>query len=111
MELLRLLRGFGSQLGQFIELKQAEESARASEALKTSIFDTALDAVISIDGEGSVIEFNPAAEQMFGYERSDALGREMAELIIPEALREAHRTALRRVVDGADPRLLGQRLS
>lgn len=109
-ELLRLLRGFGSQLGQFIELKQAEEIARESEALKTSIFDTALDAVISIDAKGCVVEFNPAAERMFGYSRSEALGEEMAELIIPDTLRDAHRNALKRVVDGAEPRLLGQRL-
>jgi PAS domain S-box-containing protein len=109
-ELLRLLRGFGSQLGQFIELKQAETLARESEALKTLIFDTALDAVISIDGKGHVVEFNPAAERIFGYTREDVLGREMAELIIPEGLRDAHRAALRRVVGGAEPRLLGQRL-
>jgi len=109
-ELLRLLRGFGSQLGQYIELRQAEEAARASEAIKTSIFETALDAVISIDNDGRVVEFNPAAERMFGYSREEALGQEMAALIIPATLREAHRTALRRIVEGAEPRLLGQRL-
>ena len=109
-ELLQLLRGFGSQLGQFIELRQAEDVAQASEALKTSIFDTALDAVISIDAAGHVVEFNPAAERMFGYGRDEILGKEMAELIIPETLRDAHRAALTRIVEGAEPRLLGQRL-
>ena len=109
-ELLRLLRGFGSQLGQFIELRQAEEAARESEAIKTSIFETALDAVISLDPNGDIVEFNPAAERMFGFRREDVIGREMAELIIPETLREAHRSAMRRVVEGAEPRLLGQRL-
>jgi PAS domain S-box-containing protein len=109
-DLLDLLRGFGSQLGQYIELRAAEESARASEALKTSIFETALDAVISIDGAGRVVEFNPSAERMFGRRREDVLGQELAELIIPEALRDAHRTAMRRIAEGAEPRLLGQRL-
>jgi PAS domain S-box-containing protein len=109
-ELLRLLRGFGSQLGQYIELRQAEELARESEAIKTSIFETALDAVISIDANGDVVEFNPSAEQLFGYRREDTLGKEMAALIIPESLREAHRGALRRLAEGAEPRLLGQRL-
>jgi PAS domain S-box-containing protein len=109
-ELVNLLRGFGSQLGQYIELREAEEVARASEALKTSIFETALDAVISIDAAGRVVEFNPSAERMFGYRRDDVVGREMAALIIPETLRDAHRTALTRVVEGAEPRLLGQRL-
>ena len=109
-ELLRLLRGFGSQLGQYIELRQAEELARESEAIKTSIFETALDAVISIDASGHVLEFNPSAERLFGYSREEALGKEMAALIIPESLREAHRGALQRLAGGAEPRLLGQRL-
>ena len=109
-DLLSLLRGFGSQLGQYIELKQAEEAARESEAVKSSVFETSLDAVISVDAKGNVVEFNPAAERMFGYRREDTLGREMAKLVIPERLRDAHRNALRRVVEGAEPRLLGQRL-
>ena len=65
-DLLRLLRGFGSQLGQYIELRQAEEIARESEAIKTTIFETALDAVISIDANGDVVEFNPSAERCSG---------------------------------------------
>jgi len=109
-DLLRLLRGFGSQLGQYIELRQAEEIARASEAVKMSIFETALDAVISIDANGDVVEFNPSAERMFGYRRDETIGKEMASLIIPESLREGHRGALRRLAEGAEPRLLGQRL-
>ncbi len=109
-ELLRLLRGFGSQLGQYIELQQAEEHARENEAIKLSIFETALDAVISIDASGNVVEFNPSAERLFGYSREETLGKEMAALVIPESLREAHRGALRRLAEGAEPRLLGQRL-
>ena len=109
-ELLRLLRGFGSQLGQYIELKHVEETAREGEAIKTSIFETALDAVISIDDKGDILEFNPSAERLFGYRREDVLGKEMASLVIPEQLRDAHRTALNRLVEGAEPRLLGQRL-
>ncbi len=109
-ELLRLLRGFGSQLGQYIELRQAEELARESEAIKMSIFETALDAVISINEDGNVVEFNPSAERLFGVSREEAIGKEMAALIIPESLREAHRGALQRLAEGAEPRLLGQRL-
>ena len=109
-DLLRLLRGFGSQLGQYIELQQAEEIARESEAIKTSIFETALDAVISIDSAGNVVEFNPSAERLFGYSRAETLGKEMAGLVIPESLRDAHRSALRRLAEGSEPRLLGQRL-
>jgi PAS domain S-box-containing protein len=52
------------------------------------MLDAALDGIISIDHEGTVLEFNPAAEQMFGYRREDVLGRQLADLVIPPSLRE-----------------------
>ncbi|MBW3635733.1 MAG: PAS domain S-box protein, partial [Armatimonadetes bacterium] len=51
---------------------------------------TALDCIISMDHEGKVTEWNPAAETTFGYERAEAIGRQLGELIVPEALRERH---------------------
>ena len=56
----------------------------------------ALDALITIDHGGRVLEFNHAAEEIFGYSREEALGRELAELIVPPAEREAHRRLLAR---------------
>jgi PAS domain S-box-containing protein len=74
--------------------RQAQLALRQSEARKTAILDTALDCIITIDHEGKVVEFNPAAERTFGYKRGDVLGRQMAELIIPTTLREKHRRGL-----------------
>jgi PAS domain S-box-containing protein len=74
--------------------KQAEQARRRSEALASAVYAAALDAVITIDHPGIVMEWNPAAEEIFGYSRSDAVGREMAELIVPPHLREAHRRGL-----------------
>src|SRR5262249_16716948 len=65
-----------------------------SEARKAAIVDTALDAIVTIDGRGTIKEFNPAAERMFGHGRTEALGREAASLIVPPEHREAHRAAL-----------------
>src|SRR5262249_50756663 len=70
--------------------KQAEAPLRESEARKTAILETALDAIITIDYEGKVVEFNSAAEATFGYTREEACGRPIAELVIPARLREAH---------------------
>ena len=67
---------------------------RAREAHAGAILDAALDAVITVDHLGRVLEFNRAAEATFGYVREDVLGRELAELIVPPALREAHRRGL-----------------
>jgi diguanylate cyclase (GGDEF)-like protein/PAS domain S-box-containing protein len=69
---------------------------REGQAHALAILDAALDAVITIDHLGRVLEFNRAAERTFGYRKSDILGRELAELIVPPDLREAHRRALAR---------------
>jgi len=70
--------------------KKADDALRRSEARKAAILESALDAIISIDHEGKVQEWNPAAERMFGYRRDDALGRSMDELIVPPALLETY---------------------
>ena len=92
------------------ERRQAEAQRHASEALKAVVLECALDAVIVIDEEGRILEFNPAAEQTFGRARGDVLGRSMADLIIPPRLREQHRAGLARLKAGGGGKLLGRRL-
>ena len=71
----------------------------------------ALDCVIIADVSGRVVEFNPAAEQTFGYSRDEALGRTIAELIVPPPLRERHTAAFARVVETGDgSSMLGRRV-
>jgi PAS domain S-box-containing protein len=84
------LRGFVIVTRNITDRVQAQDALRKSEALKRIILETAFDAIISIDHRGRVQEWNPAAEKIFGYARSDAMGRLMDELIIPAALREAY---------------------
>ncbi len=55
------------------------------------ILNNGLDCVITLDHEGRIVEFNPAAEKTFGYPKANVLGKNLAQLIIPPALREAHR--------------------
>jgi diguanylate cyclase (GGDEF)-like protein/PAS domain S-box-containing protein len=87
---------------------------RAGEAHAAAILDSALDAVITIDHDGCILEFNVAAESTFGYAKQDVLGRELAELIVPPAFRDAHRQALARWTEhGPTPgagALLGRRI-
>jgi PAS domain S-box-containing protein len=73
-------------------------------------FEAALDCVIVADASGRVVEFNPAAERTFGYSRDEALGRTLAELIVPPSLRELHSNAFARFVEMREKRLFGQRL-
>ena len=61
-----------------------------------AVFETALDCIVGMDGEGRVFEWNPAAERTFGYSRMEAIGQLLAQLIIPPALRERHRRGFER---------------
>jgi len=108
--LLETMDAFGSQIGTYIERTRAEEAVEESEALRSAMLDAALDCIIGMDHEGRVIEFNAAAERTFGYSRAEVMGREMAELIIPPALREPHRYALARYLETGEGRLFGRRL-
>ncbi len=92
--LLRGLATIGNQIGQYIERRRAEEDVKRSEALNSSILAAAIDCVITMTADGVVREWNPAAERTFGYARSEAVGRVMADLIIPTSLRELHRSGL-----------------
>jgi PAS domain S-box-containing protein len=94
---------------ELAERKRAQEEMRRSEARKSAILESAMDCVITMDHEGKVVEFNPAAEETFGYSREEAVGREMAELIIPPSLRKAHREGLARYLSTGEAPLVGKR--
>ncbi|WP_077035925.1 PAS domain S-box protein [Pelomonas sp. KK5] len=81
-----------------------------AEALKSAIVDHALAALVSTDAGGAIVEFNPAAEAMFGRRRGEVLGRGVSELIIPERYREAHDGGMARMQQGGPGRVMGKRL-
>ena len=74
------------------------------------ILNNALDCVITIDHEGRIVEFNPAAERTFGYPKANAVGKEMVELIVPPSLRAAHRRGFAHCLATGDGPLLGRRI-
>jgi PAS domain S-box-containing protein len=76
----------------------------------SAYLEAALDCVVMADASGRVVEFNPAAERTFGYTREEALGRTLAELIVPPSLRERHSGAFARFAETREQRLFGQRL-
>jgi len=84
------LIGVGEVSQDVTEHLSAQENLKRSEVRKAAILSTALDCVITMDSEGCVVEFNPAAERTFGYNQAEVLGQNMAELIVPLAHRAAH---------------------
>ena len=93
-----------------MELQARLAQLQATELLKSSIVDHALVALISTDSSGRIVEFNPAAEAMFGRMREAVLGRLVSDLIIPERFRAAHTAGLQRISAGGEARVLGKRI-
>jgi PAS domain S-box-containing protein len=106
-EALATLDSLGSQIGVFVERCRAQSEVRASDARKGAILEAAFDAVITMDHEGNVVEANRAAEEMFGYTFAEMRGNELAELIIPPNLREAHRRGVARFLSRGERHVLG----
>jgi PAS domain S-box-containing protein len=92
------------------ERKQVEKALQASESRKDAILKSALDCVITIDHEGNIIDFNPAAEHTFGYASEDVVGKLMADLIVPPALRPQHKHGFASYLATGCTSVLGKRL-
>ena len=107
---LRLLDVLARQAADVIERKLGEEALRRSESRKASILESALDAIITMDQQGLIVDFNPAAEQLFGYPRDAVIGQAVATTVIPPRLREAQRVGLRRFLETGEGPIPGRRL-
>jgi PAS domain S-box-containing protein len=108
--LLQTMRGLGSQIGQFVARRHAEAAVRASESRLRAMLESALDAVVTMDHTGRVVGWNHAAEATFGYGADEALGRDMADLIVPHTYRDAHRKGLARFLETEHAVLLDSRI-
>ena len=108
--LLHSMAAFGDQIGHFIARARLTRQWKESDAWRVSLVESSLDAVVTIDHHGRVLEFNAAAEAMFRAPRESVIGREMAELIHPPALREQHRRGLARYLATGESRILSQRM-
>jgi PAS domain S-box-containing protein len=108
-QLLDLLTSFSEQLAAFISRRRGEARVREADQFKSAVMTSSLDCIVGMDHEGTVIEFNTAAERLFGYSREQALGRDLAELIVPEELRERHRAGLDRYLETGEGEMIDSR--
>jgi PAS domain S-box-containing protein len=92
------------------ERRKAQQALIESAQMTRGIIDTALDAFVQIDDTGTVLEWNPQAEAVFGWTRAEVIGRSIAALIVPSARREQYRKMLDRLGRSGDQRISGQRL-
>jgi PAS domain S-box-containing protein len=108
--LLETMAVVGSQVGQFVARRHAEAEVRASESRLRAMLESALDAVVTMDASGRVLDWNHAAEATFGYRAHEAIGRDMADLIVPTSLRSSHRKGLARFLETEHAVVLDKRL-
>lgn len=89
---------------------QAWVDLRDSRELATAIQETALDSIITIDSRGKILAFNAAAEATFGFKADQAVGQDLAGLIVPERLREPYRKGLAQYLKTGEGPILGKRV-
>jgi PAS domain S-box-containing protein len=95
--------------------KEVLQSRRESEARAQAVLDTTIDGIFTIDGEGTIESFNPAAEDIFGYNAAEVIGEPVAVLLaephrdpVEEALRTYRETG-RAALVGREQELEGRR--
>jgi PAS domain S-box-containing protein len=89
--------------------KRAREALLESEQLARGIIDTALDAFVQINESNTIVDWNSQAEEIFGWSRQEAIGRDFTKLIIPEANRANYNTIFQRFLNSGQDQILGRR--
>jgi PAS domain S-box-containing protein len=105
---IALMQVVGERTWIWLDQQRVAEALRESEARKAAILDAAFDGIVSIDHRGVILEFNQAAEKLFGFARAEAVGHVMAELIVPPFLREAHERGLAHYLETGEGTVLGR---
>jgi diguanylate cyclase (GGDEF)-like protein/PAS domain S-box-containing protein len=98
-----VIRDITESKRQQVALEQSEERLRAT-------VEASLDPIVGMDAEGRIIQFNEAAEGCFGYQRDQVLGEPLAERLMPERFRKAHREGLERYLKTGEGRVVGKRI-
>ena len=101
---------FVAQIEDISQRKAQESLLRSHDAIRAAVIETALDAVIIIDAQGLIREWNPAAQEIFGWTRSEALGQPLHDLIVPLELRSGHQNGMARFLTTGQSDILGRRL-
>lgn len=88
-------------------LRRRAEAVQASARMKI-VTSTALDAVVVSDSDGRILDFNAAAEQIFGHSAQDAIGADLGGIIVPDHHRAAHTAGMARLRANGEKRVVGK---
>jgi len=109
-QLVEVMNQVGTQLGRVVERSRAARALADSEERMRLIVETASDAFVGMDSCGVIVDWNSAAEALFGWSRAEAIGARLADTIIPVRYRAAHDQGLARFLDTGEAVVFGQRL-
>jgi PAS domain S-box-containing protein len=101
---------FISQVVDITDRRRVEQRIREQEEETRRIIESAQEAFVGMDADGRIIEWNRQAELTFGWRRDEALGRRLADTIVPERYRDAHWRGLERFLRTGEAEVLGKRL-
>jgi PAS domain S-box-containing protein len=106
--LLASERGRALQLAGLMthELRESRDHIEAEQQRMKVILQNAYDAFIAIDHRGRITDWNAQATRLFGWSEQEAIGKDVAELIVPPELRQQHRAGLARFAHSGEGRLL-----
>jgi PAS domain S-box-containing protein len=90
--------------------KEAEKQLKESKDRFREILDSAQEAFVSMNSEGTVMAWNRAAEQTFGWQSEKAIGRPLADIIVPERYREAHWRGLEKFMKTGKGPIMNKRI-
>ena len=90
--------------------KRADVALAKAEGSRLAVWQSSLDAIITMDEPGNITDFNPAAEKMFGYPAADVVGQSLADKIIPPALREGHQRGMAHLFATGEGPAIGRRI-
>ncbi len=92
------------------ERKKAEAALQQEQKQVRQIIETARDAFVSMDADGIITDWNPRAEEMFGWSHDEALGRLLTETIIPPEFQKAHKKGLEHYLATGEGPVLGHHI-
>ena len=98
---------FASALRDVTQRKQTEVALRESEARYRAVAQSANDAIIIVDGSGTIVSANPGAEIIFGYTEDEINGLPVLQLM-PDQYRHLHLAGINRVMSGGEPQVIGK---
>lgn len=89
-------------------IRLQERAQRQTGTRMNTVINTSLDGVIVSDDRGRIVEFSPAAEDIFGHRAADVIGHELGKIIVPDHLRAGHDKGMERMRQGGEKRVVGK---